>query len=253
MPFNFDGVPYKFTVLQKVRKPGRFSLATFHLVRQVLGEMVTHRPSNQRLSVWDLGCGCGIVGILAQRLSHGNVKRVLFTDISEAALRCTLENLRHSDAAEGTELVNGDLFSASPDGETFDVIAFNPPFLLPGLADHQDVGGPSGLETALRYCRDLKANLKKGGCGILTLADYIDNGTIRKALTKSGFKAEDIDSEEQVILYPFQTDRAVPQAYEIANKAALEAKCGYKFEVCWLGRTQFLAFTIRLYLAHSTD
>lgn len=74
-------------------------------------------------SVLDLGCGYGVVGLVAARLaSQGQVTLV---DVNQRAVDLARANLR-ANGVENAEVISGDGF-APVAGRSFDVIALNPP------------------------------------------------------------------------------------------------------------------------------
>ncbi len=73
--------------------------------------------------VLDLGCGCGIQGIV---MSLGGAQSVTFSDISQAAIDNTLENIDKFNLASKTQVLQGDLFENIH--SVFNVIVFNHPF-----------------------------------------------------------------------------------------------------------------------------
>jgi len=87
--------------------------------RLLIGHMEV-RPTDR---VLDLGCGYGIVGMVAARLAPQG--QVVLVDINERAVALTQENLRANDISNAQAL-GGDGFAPLV-GQTFDVIALNPP------------------------------------------------------------------------------------------------------------------------------
>ena len=76
------------------------------------------------MKVLDLGCGCGLVGILAARCCGG--ENVIMSDIDPLAVQIARRNALHN-GAEGVRAVVSDGFSAI--GEAgFDLILSNPPY-----------------------------------------------------------------------------------------------------------------------------
>ena len=75
-------------------------------------------------SVLDLGCGCGLLGLVCAL--HG-AKSVHFSDISQAAIKNSRLNSMLLDV-NNTSFSNGDLFTNVPLGE-FDVVIFNSPVI----------------------------------------------------------------------------------------------------------------------------
>ena len=76
------------------------------------------------MKVLDLGCGCGLVGILAARCCGG--ENVIMSDIDPLAVQIARRNALRN-GAEGVRAVVSDGFSAI--GEAgFDLILSNPPY-----------------------------------------------------------------------------------------------------------------------------
>jgi len=103
---------------------------------------------------WDVGCGAGLVGIVAARAGA----RVFASDL-DAEL---VEWVRLNAALNGVELecAAGDLFAAAPD-RVCDVVAFNAPLLRAPLADAGDgpryASTPEGERLALRFLDGARA------------------------------------------------------------------------------------------------
>lgn len=73
--------------------------------------------------ILDLGCGSGVIGMAAARLSEGG--HVILTDVNERAVRLARENLRANGIANA-EVRPGDLYAPVSD-LAFDHIVSNPP------------------------------------------------------------------------------------------------------------------------------
>jgi len=74
--------------------------------------------------VLDLGCGWGAVGVAAAKSARDG--RVVLTDVNRRAARLARQNVERN-GVRNAEVRVGSLF-APVAGETFDVIATNPPF-----------------------------------------------------------------------------------------------------------------------------
>ncbi len=83
---------------------------------------VTFSPEDK---VLDLGCGCGIVGILAASLIGAD--RVTMCDISDSALSCSAHNAAANGVADGLTLLRSDGLSAITDTD-YTLILSNPPY-----------------------------------------------------------------------------------------------------------------------------
>jgi release factor glutamine methyltransferase len=95
--------------------------------------------------VLELGTGCGLLAILAA----GAGARVVATDISPLALACARKNADAHSASNFIDFRLGNLFEPV-DGERFDLVIFNPPY-LPVLDDEAignniDLAWEAGLE-----------------------------------------------------------------------------------------------------------
>ncbi len=112
--------------------------------------------------VLDLGCGSGIVGLVAARSGS----KVVAADLNPRAVAAARINAMLNQVA--VEVRQGDLF-ASLTGERFDLIAFNPPFfggpapeaLRMALADTPE------LPTFARFLREFPDYLNPGGCALI--------------------------------------------------------------------------------------
>lgn len=125
------------------------------------------------LSVLDLGCGSGVIGLSLAHQLMGRSARVTLADISPDALALARENAAIlPDGGSQVSFVESDLFSAL-DGP-FDLIVANLPYIPdseatqlsrevqrdPALALY---GGPQGTEIMDRFLRDSAAYLNPGG------------------------------------------------------------------------------------------
>jgi release factor glutamine methyltransferase len=107
---------FEVVVLPGVLDPAWF--LSSEVMVDALGEVV--RPGSR---VLDLGTGCGIGALAAARAGAGTV---VATDVDPVAVRCARINVLV--AAVDVDVRHGDLF-APVEGERFDVVAFNPPWL----------------------------------------------------------------------------------------------------------------------------
>ncbi|VVB79295.1 Ribosomal protein L11 methyltransferase [uncultured archaeon] len=141
-------------------------------------------------SFLDIGCGTGIQGIVAG-LSGAN--KIVFSDISDAAIENAKENVKIFDLAKKSKVIKGDLFEGIK--EKFDLIVFNHPF----FSDHPFekfkvsgtmLGGSRG-ELLSRFLREAKNYLKDEGKIIMPyfkLAGPINDPEIQAP--KEGYNVE---------------------------------------------------------------
>ena len=80
--------------------------------------------------VWDVGTGTGAVAL--SFAVEGACTRVVATDVSPEALSVAVENAERHDANGLVEFREGSLFEPLEEGEPFDVIVSNPPYIADG-------------------------------------------------------------------------------------------------------------------------
>ncbi len=80
--------------------------------------------------VWDMGTGTGAVAL--SLAAEGACTRVLATDVSSEALCVAADNAARYDANGLVEFREGSLFEPLDEGEPFDVIVSNPPYIATG-------------------------------------------------------------------------------------------------------------------------
>jgi release factor glutamine methyltransferase len=120
----------------------------------------------------DVGTGSGAIACALAHMLPGS--RVVATDVSEDALMVARANVNALGLAERVRLVRGDLFDGIPEGETFDAMAANLPYIEDGAADSLDLAvrdepaialyaGCDGLAVYRRMLRAAPARLASGG------------------------------------------------------------------------------------------
>jgi methylase of polypeptide subunit release factors len=128
-----------------------------------------HAPLiGKEAEVLDLGTGSGVCALFAAR----HARRVVAVDINPAAIRCAGINIQLNRLEHKVELRQGDLFAPVAQ-ERFDVVLFNPPFLLGPPSDDRDRAWRSP-DIAARFAAELGAHLKPGGFGLLLLSTFGD-------------------------------------------------------------------------------
>ncbi|MCU0642470.1 MAG: methyltransferase [archaeon] len=124
----------------------------------------------------DMGCGSGIQGKAA--LSSG-AKSVSFSDINPEAIK----ELKK----QGFDAVKSDLFSDIK--EKFDLVSFNPPYLPENKEEGRESGlansgGKRGDELILRFLKQVKFHLNRGGIILLVLSSLTPRDKIEILLKK---------------------------------------------------------------------
>lgn len=94
---------------------------------EVLVEAVSSRIGGEPLTLWDIGCGSGCIGISLAHL-HPNLK-VMELDISEDALDAAKTTARRYGLEDRIRFLNHDILSGMPNLPTPDIIVSNPPYI----------------------------------------------------------------------------------------------------------------------------
>lgn len=112
--------------------------------------------------VLDMGTGCGLQGLVAS----SKARRGISSDISKRALKCAAHNARRN-RVTNIQLIESDLFR-NIRGK-FDLIAFNPPYLLTDPLEQGDEharawdGGKDGLRVISEFIGGVKDHLTPKG------------------------------------------------------------------------------------------
>jgi len=135
--------------------------------------------------VLDMGTGSGVCALFAAR----HARRVVAVDINPAAVHCTRVNALLNHLEKRIELRQGDLFTPVA-GERFDLVLFNPPFLVGVPEDDRDVAWRS-WDAAERFAAGLAEHLKPGGAALLLLSSFGDAcARFESELRLQGFRLE---------------------------------------------------------------
>jgi HemK-related putative methylase len=135
--------------------------------------------------VLDMGTGSGVCALFAAR----HAARVVAVDVSPSAVRCTRLNALLNNLDDRIDIRHGDLFGPLA-GERFDLVLFNPPFLLGVPKDHRDAAWRSN-DTAQRFAAGLCDHLMPGGAALVLLSTFGDACAIFETeLRASGFHLE---------------------------------------------------------------
>ena len=135
-----------------------------------------------RYRIADIGTGTGAIAIAAAKEIKG--ASVVATDISKDALELAKENATANVAS--VEFFQGDLLNALPEGEKFDAIVSNPPYipdaerekLQPEVRDYDPslalFGGPDGLTLVRKLLEQSKDHLNPGGIILMEIGPEAD-------------------------------------------------------------------------------
>jgi release factor glutamine methyltransferase len=159
---------------------------------ELLADIALEKMAGRACRILDLGTGSGCVAVtLAKHLPQARVTAV---DVSPTALEVARSNAARHGAA--LCLVQGDWFSAL-DGERFDLIVANPPYVAEGDAHlaqgdlrfeprHALVSGPDGLDAIRRIVADAPRHLEPDGW-LFFEHGYDQAAAVEALLARAGF------------------------------------------------------------------
>jgi len=149
------------------------------------GEFLSARIDSQlvhdHFAILDMGTGSGVCALRAAQYS----RHVVAVDINPAAVRCTRLNALLNNVEDRIDVRHGDLFDPVQ-GERFDLIFFNPPFLRGPPRDDRDRAWRS-TDVPERFAAGLGARLKPGGCALVVLSTFGDAGCFLREFHKHAF------------------------------------------------------------------
>jgi HemK-related putative methylase len=129
-----------------------------------------------------MGTGSGICALFAAR--HGG--RVVAVDVSPAAVRCARLNASLNQLEDRIDVRLGDLYEPLA-GRRFDLVLFNPPFLLGAPKDHRDAAWRSE-DAARRFAAGLGDHLTDTGVALVLLSSFGDAcASFESELRANGF------------------------------------------------------------------
>ncbi len=146
-------------------------------------DLARQMSESQPITVCDVGTGSGILAVCAAK--HLKSAEVVAVDISPAALEVARGNAADHAVADRVTLVESDLLAALPDGQRFDFIISNPPYvssaemetLMPDVKDHEPhlalEAGPRGTEVIERLVPQAAERLKPGGHLLIEISPMI--------------------------------------------------------------------------------
>lgn len=145
-------------------------------------------------SVLEVGCGCGLVALLAAR----KAARVVATDLNPMAVEAAKMNVQANGLEAQIEVRLGDLFEPVRPGEKFDLIVFNPPYLPPDVEEPRDwltrawCGGEKGRKVTERFIHGIAGFLKPKGRVLLVQSSLAGIEETRRKLRAEGFSVRTV-------------------------------------------------------------
>jgi release factor glutamine methyltransferase len=130
--------------------------------------------SKEKIRILDIGCGSGVVAIALAK--ERPASEIVAVDISQAALSCALENAKRHGVGERIEFRRSDVYSGLRQGETFDLIVSNPPYMRTDEWETLDreireyeprealIGGEEGIDVHIKIMEGAPLFFQKRAC-----------------------------------------------------------------------------------------
>ncbi len=146
----------------------------------------------------DLGTGSGNLAVALAK--HHKGARVTAVDLSAEALAVAERNALKHGVADRIRFLTGDLFAPVPEGERFDFVVSNPPYipreeiakLAPGVRDYEPHlaldGGPDGYAVLERLVAGASERLEAGGYLIVEIGAPQEGEARRRIAARDGFE-----------------------------------------------------------------
>jgi release factor glutamine methyltransferase len=146
----------------------------------------------------DMGTGSGNLAVALAR--HHKGACVTAVDLSPDALAVAERNAVKHRVADRIRFLSGDLFAPVPQGERFDFVVSNPPYiprddiakLAPGVRDYEPHmaldGGPDGYAVLERLADGARERLKAGGYLIVEIGAPQEAEARRRIAAQAGYE-----------------------------------------------------------------
>jgi release factor glutamine methyltransferase len=183
-------------------------------------DWATERPEGGRLSGLDIGTGSGAIAISLVR--EAPFERIVATDVMEGALEVAASNADAAGVGDRIDFRAGSLFEPVRDGERFDVIVSNPPYvaeaeragLAPEVRDWEPASALFAAEEGLAVIGGIVAGarerLKAGGLLALEVGATQAAAVADRLRRTPGFDAprivSDLAGRERVVLVTADED-----------------------------------------------
>ena len=133
--------------------------------------------------VFDVGTGCGLLGILAAK----KARNVVAVDLNPFAIRCAKQNSTLNGVRCKIDFVQASLFAALNSNVTFDLILFNAPYLPSDKGEAESwigrawAGGANGREVVDQFISEASMHLNSR-CRVLLMQSTLTGveETLRK-------------------------------------------------------------------------
>lgn len=145
-------------------------------------------------TILDMGTGSGILAIAAAQKGA----TVLAIDKNKAAIQCAKHNVSRNGLETKIRVLEGDYFDGLGKEEKFDVVLFNPPFLLGVPQSEFDLALYGGVELSLldSFVNDVKSHLVPNGYILMVLSSDANIPVILDKFTRRGLSSAQIHSQK---------------------------------------------------------
>lgn len=160
-----------------------------------------NKIKKETVQILDIGTGCGCIACMIAK--NAPQAEVLGVDVSSDALQVALENAQKLDLIKKVVFRKSDIFSALREGETFDIIVSNPPYISENDYNNLDkvvkdfepksalLADDNGLEFYKKIICNAKKYLNKGGYLIFECGQN-QADEICKLFEKNNFTLSDV-------------------------------------------------------------
>jgi len=123
-------------------------------------------PVSRDAEVLDMGTGSGVCALVAGR----SARHAVAVDIDDSAVRCARMNVMLNRMENTIDVLQGDLFGPL-NGQRFDLVMFNPPFVQ-GVPRNDADRAWRSMDVAERFAAGLRDHLQPGGSAFILLSTY---------------------------------------------------------------------------------
>ena len=133
----------------------------------------------------EIGCGAGYATEVLAEAS----REVVATDVNFESARATWLRMKAKGVDGKVHVICCDRLEAVREGEVFDAVVFNPPYLPSEGEDPQFSGGPTGIEVPLAFSSSALSRLKRGGTLLFLLSSLSNWWDALAVLGSSGCRS----------------------------------------------------------------
>jgi release factor glutamine methyltransferase len=155
----------------------------------------------------DMGTGSGICAVFAAQWA----RRIVAVDLNPAAVRCARINVLLHGLEERVEVREGDLF-VPVQGERFDLILFNPPY-LPGQPQSEFDRALRSTDVIECFAAGLRDHLTDNGVALVLLSSISNQAEQLQRFHDHGFVA-DVIIRRKLIAEVLTIYRLRPEQHE---------------------------------------